>query len=370
MQDIEASPTASMPKRVLSIAAPEWMPGLLRELAGETTRSAVVAAVVRFWHGRGMAAAGWLSDRDGDGLRIVTTRGFHRSTDERLRRNVDVTNAEAIVRTATPILGRLTPLLPESGDAVVVITGSEVDRSDVETVEAGLGLALERLALSETVAGLTSAIDSGLAWTAHELRGPLLGVVKAIESFATASTRLPLRERDVLAAAQVELRRLAETVDDVLRWSVGAASIRRRPIDLAELVEEAAWSVIGEHDRHATVDASQAAMVCGDPQLLRIAIVNLIRNAVEHTHDDIRVTVDVTAADVTVNVADSGPGVSPDRRATIFDPFVRGFGAQSDGRGLGLFIAQRVVQAHGGTLWLESGSSGAVFRMRFSRLAP
>jgi two-component system, OmpR family, sensor kinase len=67
---------------------------------------------------------------------------------------------------------------------------------------------------------------------------------------------------------------------------------------------------------------------------------------------------------VTVEVRDEGPGLPEGKEYQIFDPFVRGENGHRGGRGLGLFIARRVVEAHGGTISAESDGKGAVFRVQ------
>jgi signal transduction histidine kinase len=67
---------------------------------------------------------------------------------------------------------------------------------------------------------------------------------------------------------------------------------------------------------------------------------------------------------VTVQVRDQGPGLPEGKQEQIFDPFVRGENGHQGGRGLGLFIARRVVEAHGGTISAESRGKGATFRVR------
>jgi signal transduction histidine kinase len=345
------------------------VPGLLQELLAAASREQAVEAVVRFfWHRRGIPAVGWLRESGDHAFRLVASRGIARETQEALRRGMDTVDTDTMVRSGGHILEGAKALVTRAGDAVVLLKDSAVTESHlIETVEAGLGLALDRSAMSDAVADLTGSIDAGLAWTAHELRAPLLGVEKAIDSVC-AGHSVPDRDRRLIEGAQTELRRLADMVDDVLRWSVGAASIRRRPTDLVRLVEEIARSLsLYAGSRRLTVDAPQKAVVFGDPHLLRIAVENLMRNSLQHARDDVHVAVELTAREATVSVSDMGQGIPPDERAVIFEPFVRGRRASRGGRGLGLFIAQRVVQAHGGALWFEAGSNGSVFRMRFPR---
>lgn len=351
-----------------SIPSSTQIPALLRELLAAVSREDTVSTVVSFyWERLGSPAVGWLRASDGHALRLVAAGGIDPKTSERLRRRVATQEADGMVRSVDPILPGAQHIVTRSGDAVVFVNDPAADSRLLETVEAGLGLALDRLTLSEAVADLSGSMDAGLAWTAHELRAPLLGVEKAIDFVATHDG-VPDRERQILEGAHKELRRLTGVVEDVLRWSVGAASIRRRPTDLSRLVEETAQSMsVLEDDSRLTVDAPRSAMVCVDPHLLRIAVENLMRNSLQHARDAVDVTVGLTTREASVSVSDTGPGVPSDQRSVIFEPFVRGRNAAKGGRGLGLFIAQRVVQAHGGTLRYEAAVEGSVFSMRFPR---
>ena len=359
-------PAVGLPETEESLSAA--IPGLLHDLLAAISREHTVGTVVRFcWERLNAPAAGWLRASDDHDFRLVISRGIDRETKEMLRRSADTRDADAIVGSLEPKLPKAQQIVTRSRDAVVVVTDPTADTSILETLGAGLGLALDRLTLSNAVADLAGSIDAGLAWTAHELRAPLLGVEKAIDMVAT-SDGVPDRERQTLEGAHKELIRLTGVVEDVLRWSVGAASIRKRPTDLSRLVEESAWSVsLLEDGRRLSVDVPRNAMACVDPQLLRMAVENLMRNSLQYARDAVHVTVGLTTREASVSVSDTGPGVPYDQRATIFEPFVRGRDAAKGGRGLGLFIAQRIVEAHGGTLWYEAAVDGSVFSMRFPR---
>ena len=347
------------------------IPGLLHGLLVSSSRQQAVVTTVRFlWDRMGVPVAGWLGERDGRALRLVAARGVTREMKDSLRRGSHMADSASVVTSGGHILGGVEAIVTGSGDAVVLVKSVEASEGHLlEMVEAGLGLALERAALSEAVTDLVGSIDEGLAWTAHELRGPLLGIEKALEGIVTAPRSADL-DHELLEDARAELHRLTDMVDEVLRWSVGAASIRSRPTDLTELVKETVGApALQERGRRLIVHAPSTAVVDVDPQLLRIAIENLIRNALQHARDDIEVAVEMSAREATVSVSDAGPGVPSDERATIFEPFMRGRHGARGGRGLGLFIAHRVMQAHGGMLWLETASTGSVFRMRFPRSA-
>jgi signal transduction histidine kinase len=147
----------------------------------------------------------------------------------------------------------------------------------------------------------------------------------------------------------------------------------RRPVALMELVEEVRDTLglqadapigwITAIDRGLTVDADR-------DQLLRV-LVNLARNAVQAlesrapnvaTRDQIRITGRREGGVVIIEVADTGPGFSPQARAHLFEAFQGS--TRTGGSGLGLAIAAELVRAHGGEIDLVDGTIGATFRMR------
>jgi signal transduction histidine kinase len=107
--------------------------------------------------------------------------------------------------------------------------------------------------------------------------------------------------------------------------------------------------------------------VQADTGHLRSAVANVIRNALVYSPSESTVTVTVRSTDgrATLTVRDQGPGVPSAEQDSIFDPFIRGSAARlvRTGNGLGLFIARRVMEAHGGRIWLGSPRRGSVFHL-------
>ena len=100
--------------------------------------------------------------------------------------------------------------------------------------------------------------------------------------------------------------------------------------------------------------------------MIRLVFRNLIENAIQHTPPGTSITVSAMDAH-RIGIEDDGPGISPDDRDVLFDRFRRGKSAAGQGVGLGLAIAQRVMERTGGHLLLDSGGTrGARFVVIFS----
>ena len=117
-------------------------------------------------------------------------------------------------------------------------------------------------------------------------------------------------------------------------------------------------------ERVVILDAPEHVWVLADRQQLGRAIANVVRNALAYAPGTtpVRVSVEVVEDSARVRVRDRGPGVPASERGLIFDPFARGMLADGRrGKGLGLFIARRIVEAHGGAIGLRSVRPGAEF---------
>lgn len=198
------------------------------------------------------------------------------------------------------------------------------------------------------------------AEASHELRTPLAVIAGTIEVELRHPRSSPEWER-TSAAVLEEIRRLSSLVDALLKLARAEASTGFTPVDLRTVLESAVAScrpmaATRPVELALITDAGDAKdFVVGDPPTLTSAFRNLLSNAIEHTPERgaVRVVLEHADGRLAVHVDDSGPGLSEEAGKAIFEPFGRAprNGAEPrEGIGLGLSIARRIVQKHGGSL--------------------
>jgi two-component system OmpR family sensor kinase len=167
-----------------------------------------------------------------------------------------------------------------------------------------------------------------------------------------------------------ELDRMARIVADLLLLAKAEQPdfVQLEPVEIRDLTTELLMKSRALGDRDWRLDACASGSVSGDPQRLAQAVLNLARNAVEHTTPGAEVALGSSRHDGEVRlwVRDSGPGVDPADRDRIFERFARaGRGPRpSDGAGLGLAIARAVADGHAGRVELVSRpGAGATFTL-------
>jgi signal transduction histidine kinase len=254
----------------------------------------------------------------------------------------------------------------EIGVAVMIVADPTPEQLEFIEVVAGIvAQALDRIATLQWARIRNENADLGIAWTAHELKGPLVGAKAALDHVLASSNELD--KRGVLVRMRGEIEQLTDLVDPLLRWSAGIGTLEVRPFDLVTVVARAIdSSVLEERDDRVVLTVPETLAVRGDAGQIRSAVSNLVRNALAYSPPGTPVRVVVKAGDAVASIAvsDRGPGVDPAERHLIFDPFARGrAGGLTRGQGLGLFIARRVVEAHGGRVTVRSRGSGATFTM-------
>lgn len=208
----------------------------------------------------------------------------------------------------------------------------------------------------------------------HELRTPL-AAIQSVGEVALQEDLDAAAYRDRIGSMLEEVSRLSRLVDSLLtltRADAGALDIRRKEIDAARLVAQAVEDMrpLAEEKRqNLTVSAEGPVLVRADEATLRLALVNLLDNAIKYTPPlgTIVAGARIRGGEVLVEVADSGPGIPIEHADRIFDRFYRvdqSRSGQAGGAGLGLAIAKWAVEANGGRIELESREAGgSTFRL-------
>ena len=200
----------------------------------------------------------------------------------------------------------------------------------------------------------------------HELRSPLARLQAAIG----LAQQQPEKIDASLERIERESVRMDKLVGELLtlsRLEASAALPAQEEIALMELVDgiaaDARFEAEQQHRRIEMTGAPVVTLRCA-PDLLWRAIENVVRNAIKHSPEGGMVTIELAATvdQVTIAVLDRGPGVAPEDLAAIFQPFYRSDSGASnvDGHGLGLAIAQRVIEAHAGSIAASNREGGGL----------
>jgi len=235
----------------------------------------------------------------------------------------------------------------------------------------------------------SAEIGSMTAGLAHEIRNPLSTIVmnadlaaeEVRESSLPEATRGPIERRIALLAR--ETRRLRDILEDFLRYA-GRMPLERRPTDLRELLEEFAdfhlpqSLAAGVRQKVEVPPGPTVADV--DPGQVKQVLLNLVLNAVQAMGGPsperpreltLRLSRSVPPdrpPEATLEVIDTGPGIDPRRHESIFRPYLTD---KPGGTGLGLALARRIAEAHGGRLEVESAPGrGSAFILRLPLAAP
>ncbi|HET7433784.1 MAG TPA: HAMP domain-containing sensor histidine kinase [Thermoanaerobaculia bacterium] len=215
-----------------------------------------------------------------------------------------------------------------------------------------------------------------VADAAHELKTPVAVIMAEAQEARRSETEPTVRD-ELLASIERSARSLARETNDLLTLARGESPIEKpSPVDLDEVVAaavDACARIAREHDVTVTLHPSGGVMVLGDaPAMERLAL-NLVTNAIHYSreHGDVEVRIEAEEREITLSVADRGPGISPDDRVRIFERFVRLPEARRhnpEGSGLGLAIVAQVVRNHAGSIDIsDRQGGGSIFRVHLPR---
>jgi signal transduction histidine kinase len=202
---------------------------------------------------------------------------------------------------------------------------------------------------------------------AHDLKEPLR-TIKSFSRILHGSSALPPEDRELLdyvLSAADHMEDLIVKVSGFTRLEA-SSELEPRPVSLSAALDQV------EGNLHQQIESRQAAIVrgalpevMGDATLLVQLLQNLVSNAIRYCEQgtpEIRIAAEADGDTCRIAVSDNGPGIAPEHRELIFQPFKRLVGRGIEGTGLGLAICRRIAQLHGGAIWCEARKgAGATF---------
>ncbi|MGZ4613044.1 MAG: sensor histidine kinase [Kineosporiaceae bacterium] len=277
---------------------------------------------------------------------------------------------------------RVSSLPLDRGDVPLAERVPHVD-ADPHTEVGQVALAFNRM-LGHVGAALAARhasetrVRQFVADASHELRTPLASIRGYAEYAQLSGGReLPDDVAHALSRVRSQTERMSELVDDLLllaRLDAGRP-LDAAPLDLTRLVVDAVGDAHAAGPDHVwrLEVPDEVVEVVGDESRLHHVVGNLLANARSHTPPGTVVTVSLTAAggafasEAVLTVVDNGPGIPPPLLPDVFERFARGEGSRTRGAGstgLGLAIVAAVVEAHGGSVTVESRPGRTAFTVR------
>jgi signal transduction histidine kinase len=216
-----------------------------------------------------------------------------------------------------------------------------------------------------------------IAWAGHDLRTPLASIQAIVEALADGVVDDDATEERYLRTAQREIRSLSLLIDDLFELAqidAGGLRLELAPNSISDLISDTMES-FSELAARQEVKLAGSAGPGVDPVLMDVqqigrVLSNLLGNALRHTPPGGTVRVEARRTDggVEVSIGDTGEGVDAKDLPHIFDRFYRGEKSRSratGGAGLGLAIAKGLIEAHGGSIGVES-TAGTGTRFTFT----
>jgi signal transduction histidine kinase len=206
----------------------------------------------------------------------------------------------------------------------------------------------------------------------HDLRNPLAAIHSSAEMLAREGLS-PTQVRRLARSVYSASIRMGELLEEFLDRSKDG-DIDQQPTNVSAMVQSAVDKIATSAEFqcvHIAQDMPVNLIVYVDQRRMKRVLVNLLVNALEVMPNGgaIRIVAAAEAGSVVMRVRDTGPGIAPEIRDRIFEPFATN--GKPNGVGLGLALARQVVLDHGGEIWAESSPRGACFNFRLPMtLAP
>jgi len=348
------------------------IPELSRLLMRARTSEEAVGTVVQFCCEREkLPAAAWESLEPGPAMHLSNSRGLSARKSESLRTSLPTMSRSAGIpdpwqghaELFAEIAGARRVTAIDAGEAVVLVATK--DRAlpvAADAIESLLRERLHQIKKEEMVGRSRDRLDFGIALTAHELRGPILGSLAVLQIIDVQEAQ----QHRLLEAAKSQLLHLSDLAESLLRWTVAGQELETEPTDLGETVREAITLCVRDGDEpQLDIDAEDGIVIEADRVHLRNAVAHILAHALWHSTGSGRVAVTVKREGrvAAVTIEDKGPPLPASEREMLFHPFTRSPDLARSRRSLGLFASRRELEAHGGGISVSSDSSGVTFRI-------
>lgn len=197
----------------------------------------------------------------------------------------------------------------------------------------------------------------------HELKNPLTALHAGLSGLSISE--LGETQRQTVGTMQAEVLRLSQLVANLRKLAeMEVASLELHPIDIRQFIDDVLalnQESIESHERRFELDTSALPAdlppLTGDPDLLLLAVHNLLDNAVKYTQpgDIIRLQVSQVEDDLAIRVSDTGIGIQPEDQSLVWEELYRGSGTdQIPGTGIGLALVRAIIERHNGLTELTS----------------
>lgn len=201
----------------------------------------------------------------------------------------------------------------------------------------------------------------------HDLKSPLAVIQMDLSMLASKLERDPDAAREYLESAVEQARQMSDTVDGVLQLArVQQTAPRLEPVDSESVLNRALECLRREIDESAAeITHDQLPIVRGEETLFIQLFQNLLQNSIKYRRDlrpRIHVSAELYDHEWVYSVADDGVGIAPEDRERVFGMFERAQENSKAGAGIGLATCQRIVQHHGGRIWVDANEPhGTIF---------
>lgn len=237
------------------------------------------------------------------------------------------------------------------GDKLQIRQSNELDQ-----------LAIELNRMSERLASLDQERRAFLANVSHELRTPISNVLVTVEALRNGAVAEPAVSDRFLKTVEDETKRLSRLIDDLLdlgRLEAGVTHLEKQRLQLSSLINRAVRAVETrmQNSQISTQVNVAELQIQGDSERLLQALLNLLDNAIKHSasNSQIFITGYKEGKQAVVKIRDQGKGIKDSDLPRIFEQFYTGDRSRKGrGVGLGLAIAKRIIEAHGGSIIVTS----------------